>query len=109
LILTGLSVSFLSWLVGLVVFGWWLFPVQWQPDKFNTAPIASQIVYVHLFSEWYAYSGNTEKASQFIQELDRFDEIACYLADSEQHDMGAKARYIKAAWLKNGTGCIQQP
>lgn len=109
-----MTVSHLAWgifafLVGLVVFGWWLWPVQWEPSKLNDAPFYSQITYVQLISEWYAYTGDAERVHMYLNELDNADEIACFLADGEQQDLGRKARYVKVAYLKNGQGCFKEP
>ena len=92
--------------IGLVVFGWWLWPVQWEaPAGLNAAPHHSKVQYVHLVSEWYAYTQSDETARYYMGELDDSVDIACYLADNETTDLPKKARYIKIAWLKNGTGC----
>lgn len=103
-----LSLVTASFLVGWMLFGWWLFPVQWEPDRFNNAPAHSQVNYVHLLSEWYAYTENDQEAHIYLNELDNVDMIACYLASQEQNDMARKARYIKVAYLKNGMGCIER-
>lgn len=98
-------VSVVSFVVGWMVFGWLLFPVQWKADRINNAPYTSQVVYVYLISEWYAYSGNNERVSYFLNELSNADAIACNLAQNES-DFGTKARLIKVAYLKNGQGCL---
>jgi hypothetical protein len=95
----------LAFLVGLVIFGWWLWPVQWEPSKLNDAPYYSQVTYVHLVSEWYAYTEDTTRVQMYLGELDNAADIACTLADGETTDLPRKARYIKVAYLKNGHGC----
>lgn len=92
-------------LAGWMVFGWLLFPVEWIPDRMNGASAQSKISYVHVISEWYAYSENAPGAIEYLSELDGADIIACNLASVETQDLGRKARYIKIAYLLNGQGC----
>lgn len=97
--------AIVTFFFGWMVFGWLLYPVEWIPDKLNNAPFASKVLYVHVISEWYAYSENADGAEYYLSEITGADQIACYLASGETQDMGKKARYIKLAYLENGYGC----
>lgn len=97
-----------AFLIGWMLFGWLVFPVQWQPDRLNSSSFATKVVYVHLISEWYAYSGNDAKAHAYLDELNNADEIACSMANNEQSDLALKARLLKVAYLVNGYGCLPE-
>ena len=108
-VFTGfILVSAFAFIVGLVVFGWWLTPVEWTPpetpSQMNGVEYQSKIKYVYLLSEWYAYSENSGKLAWFINELDDIDAVACYAA-SQSTDIAEQARLINIAYTRNGYGC----
>lgn len=105
-----LIVAAAAFIVGLVIFGWWLTPVEWVPPEtpvlteMNGIEYQSKIKYVYLLSEWYAYSENPDKLAWFINELDDIDTVACYAA-SQSVDLAERARLINIAYTRNGYGC----
>lgn len=107
LIITVILPAIFTFLVGWMLFGWLLFPVVWKPNQLKNAPYTSQVIYVHLVSEWYAYTAKDEQTRAYLNEVSNPDMIACSLAAGENSDMGKKARYIKLAYLVNGNGCTQ--
>lgn len=101
-----LLVLALGVIFGLVVLGWWLVPVQWEPNKMGDIPYESKQVYVHVLSEWYAYSQNDVAMMRYMQEVYDIADVACDMAN-DADDVGTMRRYIKVAYLANGEGCPQ--
>ncbi len=101
---TAAAVSFIAGLIiGLVVLGWWLFPVQFT----GTTPAGLfpeyQDIYVRNVAELYAFDQNQDKAVAALEGWGG-DAVACELAAST-NDSAAQQRLIVVATLVNGTGC----
>jgi hypothetical protein len=112
-----LTVVFLSilvsFLVGWMVFGWWIAPVEWehpeyvqQPVDMNGLELRSKMTYVYLLQEWNAYSGDKEKFLFFASQMSDVDFVACYMA-TQSVDFAERARLIRVAYLVNGYGCME--
>ena len=70
--LIGLIVAFVvGMLVGLVVLGWWLWPVEYVNSDFKKLSEANQTKYVRLVADAYAgtAAGNVDKAKAALTEL----------------------------------------
>ncbi len=101
---TAAAVSFVAGLIiGLVVLGWWLFPVQFTGTTPSGLFPEYQDIYVRNVAELYAFDQNQEKAVAALEGWGG-DAVACELAAST-NDSGAQQRLIVVATLVNGTGC----
>ena len=101
--LTALVAFIAGLIIGLVVLGWWLFPVQYTGvDPSGLVP-EYQAIYVQNAAELYAFDNNQEKLRAALSGWGG-DAVACQLAATST-DQGAQARYVAAATLVNGQGC----
>lgn len=101
--LTALVAFIAGLIIGLVVLGWWLFPVQYTGvDPSGLVP-EYQTIYVQNAAELYAFDNNQEKLRAALSGWGG-DAVACQLAATST-DQGAQARYVAAATLVNGQGC----
>lgn len=105
-VILGFAVSSLAFfLIGWMVFGWYIVPVEWIPPEPPTGMSAleyqSKATYTLLLSEWYAYSGNDEKLYYFSRQLDDIDVIACSIGAEKAE----RARLVTIAYMRNGVGC----
>ncbi|PID85726.1 MAG: hypothetical protein CSB13_06630 [Chloroflexi bacterium] len=127
-VLTSVVIMALSLIVGLVVLGWWVFPVEWdysaiEPevvevvrevpvevpvpvtcDNMDCIGTDSKYAYVRMLSEWNAFMPNSPYFPMYLDQLSDIDSLACDLADGTD-DTGEMRRYIKVAYEKNGQGC----
>lgn len=111
IVLALLLASLAAFLIGWMIFGWYIVPVEWEsppviePDM-NGVVFRSKASYVFLLQEWYAYSGDDAKFQFFASELQDLDAIACYLA-RHSTDFAEEARLIRVAYNINGYGCME--
>lgn len=101
--LTALIAFIAGLILGLVVLGWWLFPVQYTGvDPSGLVP-EYQGMYVRNAAELYAFDNNQEKLRTALSGWGG-DALACQLAQSSI-DQGEQARFVAAATIVNGQGC----
>ncbi len=93
--------------IGLVVLGWWLFPVEWTNATPGQLAPQYQQAYVKTVSDLYAFTGNAEMVQQALGGWAgdvSGDQAACTLAASTS-DPSEIARLEAVAAVVNGTGC----
>ena len=101
--LTALVAFIAGLIIGLVVLGWGLFPVEYTgADPSGLFP-EYQAVYVRNAAELYAFDNNQEKLRSALSGWGG-DAIACELAQASL-DPADQQRMIAAATIVNGTGC----
>ena len=90
-------------LIGLVVLGWWLFPVEFTGTSPAGLVPEYQAIFIRNAAELYSFDNNQEKLRQALSGWSG-DASACDLAQSAT-DVGDQARLIAAATIVNGQGC----
>ncbi len=94
-------------LIGLVVLGWGLFPVEWTDATPGQLSPQYQQGYVKMVSELYAFTGNAEMVQQALGGWAgdvSGDEVACSMAATAT-DPSEQARLEAVAGVVNGVGC----
>ena len=95
-------------IIGLVVFGWWLFPVEWTDATPAQLSPPYQEAWVKMVSELYAFNGNAEMVQQALGGWSgdvTGDQVACNLAATAA-DPAERARLEAVAGVVNGgAGC----
>lgn len=90
-------------IIGLVVLGWGLFPVEYTgADPSGLFP-EYQAIYVRNAAELYTFDNNQEKLRAALGGWGG-DEVACALAQAST-DPADQQRLVAAATIVNGTGC----
>lgn len=90
-------------IIGLVVLGWGLFPVQYAgADPSGLFP-EYQASYVRNAAELYAFDNNQEKLRNALSAWGG-DVVACEMAQTSL-DPADQQRLVAAATIVNGTGC----
>ncbi len=90
-------------LIGLVVLGWGLFPVQYTGTDPSGLFPDYQAVFIRNAAELYSFDNNQEKLRSALRGWGG-DALACELASSSS-DAGDQARLVAAATIVNGQGC----
>ncbi|MBE2221137.1 MAG: hypothetical protein IAF02_06330 [Anaerolineae bacterium] len=98
-----LIVFVLGLVIGLVVLGWGLFPVQWEDATPDALSQQYQDAYVRAVSDAYSFDNNTQKVQEALGGWPGV-EATCSLA-SRTTDPAEAQRLSASAAVINGTGC----
>ena len=99
-------ISFVIGLViGLVVLGWGLFPVQWTDVPYTMLGDDEKVVLLDLASDLNAYNPQSERVINLAQKWGEIDDLACATAELET-DPVRKVQLMALAYRINGKGCI---
>jgi hypothetical protein len=90
-------------IIGLVVLGWGLFPVEWTDAGPQHLAEADQELYLRMVAELYAFEGDAEMVRRALGGWEGA-EAACALA-TESPDPAERARLEAVAAVMNGQGC----
>ncbi|MDX1416354.1 MAG: hypothetical protein R3293_19300 [Candidatus Promineifilaceae bacterium] len=90
-------------LIGLVVLGWWLWPVEWTDATPAQLAPEYQSAYVKMTADLYSLTGNAEMVQQALGGWDGAA-VACSVAETTA-DAGERARLEAIATVANGVGC----
>ena len=97
-------VAFIAGLIiGLVVLGWGLFPVQYTGTDPSGLVPEYQAIFIRNAAEVYSWDNNQEKLRLALSGWGG-DALACELAQTPV-DAGDQARLVAAATIVNGQGC----
>ena len=97
-------VAFIAGLIiGLVVLGWGLFPVQYTGTDPSGLFPEYQAVFIRNAAELFSFDNNQEKLRSALSGWGG-DALACELAGAST-DAGDQARLVAAATIVNGQGC----
>jgi hypothetical protein len=98
----------IGWLIGLVLFGWYIWPVEWTDATPAQLAPQYQEAWVRAVSELYAFNGNAEIVQQALGGWSgdvTGDQVACSMAVSTT-DPAERARLEAVASVVNGgAGC----
>lgn len=101
---TSMLVSFiLGLIIGLVVLGWWLFPVEYTGTSPAGLFAEYQAIYVRNVAELFSFDNNQEKVRAALGGWGG-DAVACELATAST-DPADQQRLIATATVVNGVGC----
>lgn len=101
------TVSFLlGLLIGWMLLGWVLWPVQYNPGGYDTLSEPYRVQVVYIASEVYSYDLDKIKARGLLGHWGGGD-LACKLARTEQN-LESRARLLSIAYVVNNYGCNQQ-
>ena len=94
---------FVGLIFGLVVLGWWAWPVQWTNATPSQLDQRYQDAYVQMTAELYSLNGNTAMVEAALGGWGG-DVAACSLA-AKTTDPAEQARLEAVATVTNGAGC----
>ena len=91
-------------LIGLLVLGWWLWPVQWTDATPAHLSPQYRTIYLRQTADLYSYERDPERVIEALLYW-RGDRAACELA-YQVDDPAEKARLVTVAYTINGVGCV---
>ncbi len=103
-ILIGLFVFILGWAIGLVVFGWYIWPVKYTGAAPKDLAEGQKQTFVIAMADLFAYQGNQERMKQTFSNWPEADQEICQLYNAST-DNDEALRLNALAQTLNGTGC----
>jgi hypothetical protein len=92
-------------IIGLVVLGWGLFPVQWTGGGPQHLSATDQATYLQALADLYSYEpANTARINEALGRWPEADQATCDLA-AVATDPAVASRLIAMAAVLNGRGC----
>jgi len=99
------SIVFLAGAIfGLVILGWWLWPVEYGGATMIDVNQSEQEMVIGAYADLYSYQNNAPRAAGEAGYW-HGDSIACRLAMNTD-DVYARIRFEAFAYAINGRGCI---
>ena len=98
-----LVVFILGLVIGLVVLGWGLFPVQWEDATPDALSQQYQQYYVRAVADAYSFDNNTQKVTEALSGWPGVEATCSYAAITT--DPAEAQRLSASAAVINGTGC----
>ena len=103
-ILVAIVAFLLGWAIGLFLFGWVIWPVEYTGAGPQDLTEQDQQVYLIALADLYAFDSNMGRVQQALGNWPEADQTICQLANTSV-DPAAAARYNALAAVLNGTGC----
>jgi hypothetical protein len=103
-ILVGIVAFLVGWAIGLFLFGWVIWPVEYTGAKPQDISESNRQTYLIAMADLYAFQGNQERMQQAFSDWPDADQEICKLAN-ETTDSDEALRLNALAQTLNGTGC----
>lgn len=103
-ILVAIVAFLLGWAIGLFLFGWVIWPVEYTGAGPQDLTEQHQQVYLTALADLYAFDSNMGRVQQALGDWPDADQAICQLGNTSA-DPAAAARYNALAAVQNGTGC----
>ncbi len=102
-IFVGVAAFILGWVIGLFLFGWNIWPVEYQGATPYDLSAESQEQIVTMTAELYSLNHDVNMANDALSSW-KGDEVACQMA-ADEPDPIEKQQLIDVATAVNGQGC----
>jgi hypothetical protein len=101
----GVIALVIGWAIGLFLFGWWLWPVQYEGAGPQDLTTENQSRFLNVVADLYAFDGNQQRVRDVFGAWPEADESICAQAAVEP-DPAQTARLEAIAAVLNGQGCV---
>lgn len=100
-----LGLFLLGVFIGLVVLGWWLWPVEWTEARFSDLAEHRQRIALLAAADLYAYDQRNQYAGALVGEWSgEAAAMACRMA-AEETDVARQMRLVALVFAMNNYGC----
>jgi hypothetical protein len=103
-ILVGIIAFLVGWAIGLFLFGWGIWPVEYTGAQPQDLSDSHKETYLIAMADLYAYQGNQERMQQTFASWPDADQEICKLY-TETADSDEALRLNALAQALNGAGC----
>ena len=103
-IIIGVIAFLVGWAIGLFIFGWGIWPVEYTGAFPKDLTDEYQAFYITAIADLYAFDNDVERAQTAFKDWPDADQTICQLAVSTS-DQAQQARHNALASVLNGSGC----
>lgn len=103
-VISLLIVFAIGFFIGLVIFGWWLVPVQWTDATPDQLSQYYRDLYVQAVADVYSFDNNTQRVENALGGWNGL-EATCDLASRTTDPAAAQRLQAAASVVNNGQGC----
>jgi hypothetical protein len=103
-ILVGVIAFIVGWAIGLFLFGWVIWPVEYSGAKPHDLTESEKETYLVAMADLYAFQGNQERMQETFSDWPDADQEICKLYN-ETADPDEALRLDALARVLNGQGC----
>jgi hypothetical protein len=103
-ILIGVVAFLVGWAIGLFIFGWGIWPVEYTGAFPKDLTDEYQAFYITAIADLYAFDNDVERAQTAFKDWPDADQTICQLTVNTS-DQAQQARYNALASVLNGSGC----
>jgi hypothetical protein len=103
-VLIGIIAFIFGWAIGLFLFGWLLWPVEYTGAKPKDMTDSDRQTYLIAMADLYAYQGNQERMQQTFSDWPEAEQEICKLYN-ETTDSDEALRLNALAQTLSGSGC----
>jgi hypothetical protein len=91
--------------IGLVVLGWWLWPVSYTGATYEHLSPADKGLLLQLASDTAAYDPSNTAVMELRQRWPELDNLACFVVNNQPMAEDEKIRLVSLAYKINQKGC----
>ncbi len=103
-ILVAIVAFIIGWAIGLFIFGWFIWPVEYTGAGPQDLTEQNQQIYLIALADLYAFDNNIDRVQQALGGWPEADQTICSMAN-QTTDPAEAARLNAIAAIQNGTGC----
>ncbi len=104
-ILIGVIAFFVGWAIGLFIFGWGIWPVEYTGAFPKDLADEYQTFYITAMADLYAFDNDVERAQAAFKDWPDADQTICQQAVNSTIQ-AEQARFNALASVLNGSGCL---
>lgn len=92
-------------LFGLVVLGWYVWPVEWTGMSYTELTPADKGLLIEVASDLAVYEADNPSLIELQQRWPELDDLACYLVNNQQVTPEDEIKLVYLAYKLNKRGC----
>jgi len=100
----GVVAFVIGWAIGLFVFGWWLWPVQYEGAGPQDLTAQNQTRFLNAVADLYAFDGNQQRVRDVFDGWPEADRVICAQVETTT-DTAQASRLVAVVAILNGQGC----
>ncbi len=95
----------IGWAIGLFLFGWGIWPVEYTGAAPDDLSLDDQKIYLVALADLYSFDNNSNRVKNALQNWPNADQAICSYASESQNQAQESRLQSLAIIVNNGQGC----